>query len=96
MLFSECGLPIPAWCCRTPGLRHYFRARSRYRSGHDAFAFVAPLPAEVVATLDFPQPRPGAENVVVHALRQANRTVLNPCLDPVVYHVHCSAWRHLT
>ncbi|KAH8096121.1 protein xylosyltransferase [Aureococcus anophagefferens] len=62
--------------------------------GYDAFVFLPPAPAAVVAALaGVYQNRLGADLRVVDAFVAAGYDVLNPCLQVAAFHLHCSRQR---
>uniref|UniRef100_A0A7S1NX27 Uncharacterized protein n=1 Tax=Eutreptiella gymnastica TaxID=73025 RepID=A0A7S1NX27_9EUGL len=64
-----------------------------YNGSHDAFAFIAPLPAALTTPLHFRQNLWGAENRVIYELKAAGLVVLNPCKSIITTHHHCSRKR---
>lgn len=61
-----------------------------YRGSHDAFVFVPPVPAALVARVRHAQNGYKAENVVVHEFQRQGYLTLNPAFDLRLVHRHAA------
>lgn len=76
-----------------------FMRANYYIGSHDSFWFIPPLSAAVVQKVNHRQNVWGSEHVVICALLDDGRRVLNPSRSVRTYHEHASAlrpWRHDT
>lgn len=61
-----------------------------YRGSHDAFIFVPPLPASLIAHVGHAQNGYKAENVVLHEFQHHGYLTLNPAFDLRLVHHHAA------
>ncbi|KAI3642302.1 hypothetical protein MP228_011857 [Amoeboaphelidium protococcarum] len=89
-------ITFPLSVCKSALRGHNNNMCQQYSGSHDVIAFIPPVDPMLLRQLNFKQNTWGAENVVIELFRYYGWTVLNPCHQIKIIHIHCSNQRRAT